>query len=127
MNIKFVYTSIIDKKISSFVQALIEIFNFYFGCVTYGPTCIYGIFLCEDTFFFRQHIITFSFNVFQTRLQVKQSRPKVFLPSNTLFISKKKKAEKLLILFGNQFIHVGFEFELTLSSVHKCTYTIYTE
>jgi hypothetical protein len=40
MNIKLVYASIIDEKISSFAQALIEIFNFYFGCVTYGPPCI---------------------------------------------------------------------------------------
>jgi hypothetical protein len=93
MNIKLVYTSIIDKKISSFVQALIGIFNFYFGCVTYGPPCIYGIFLCEDTFFFRQHIITFSFNVFQTRSQVKQSRLKFFLCRQTpcSFLKKRLK------------------------------------
>jgi hypothetical protein len=43
MNIKLVYASIIDEKISSFVQALMEIFNFYFGCVTYGPPCIIAI------------------------------------------------------------------------------------
>jgi hypothetical protein len=41
MDIKLVYASIIDEKNSSFVQALTEIFNFYFGCVTYGLPCKY--------------------------------------------------------------------------------------
>ena len=40
LNIKLVYVSIIHEKISSFPRAFIEIFNFYFGCVTYGPPCI---------------------------------------------------------------------------------------
>ncbi len=40
MNIKLGHASIIDEKISSFVRAIVEIFNFYFGCVTYGPPCI---------------------------------------------------------------------------------------
>ncbi len=29
------------RKITSFTRAIVEIFNFYFGCVTYGPPCIY--------------------------------------------------------------------------------------
>jgi hypothetical protein len=40
MDMKLEHGSIISKKISSFVQALTEIFNFYFGFVTYGPPCI---------------------------------------------------------------------------------------
>ena len=39
MNIKLMYTTIIDEKISSFAQVLMEVYNFYRGCVNYGPPC----------------------------------------------------------------------------------------
>ena len=39
MDIKLVHASITGKKISSFAQAVMEIFNFFLGCVTFGPPC----------------------------------------------------------------------------------------
>ena len=39
ISIKHGPASIIDGKISSFAQAIVKIFNFYFLCVTYGLPC----------------------------------------------------------------------------------------
>jgi hypothetical protein len=40
MDINLGHASIIDKKISSFARALMEIFNFFIGKPTLGPPCI---------------------------------------------------------------------------------------
>ncbi len=48
MNVKLVYVSIIDEKISSFVQTFMQIFNFDFDCVTYEQlNRLYTIFVVE--------------------------------------------------------------------------------
>jgi hypothetical protein len=39
MDIKLVHTPIIDKKISSFARVVMEIFNFFFGKLTFAPPC----------------------------------------------------------------------------------------
>jgi hypothetical protein len=43
MDIKLEHTSIIDKKISFFAQAIREIFNFFFGIVTFAAPCIFKV------------------------------------------------------------------------------------
>ena len=37
MDMKLEHTSIIGRKVSSFARAVMEIFNFYFGKLTFGP------------------------------------------------------------------------------------------
>jgi hypothetical protein len=39
MDIKLEHVSIIDKKFSPFVRAVIEIFKSFFGKVTFAPPC----------------------------------------------------------------------------------------
>jgi hypothetical protein len=40
MDLKCGHASIIGKKISSFTPAIMEIFNFFVGKMTYAPPCI---------------------------------------------------------------------------------------
>jgi len=41
LDMKLEHASIIGKKISSFPRAVMKIFNFYFGKLTFGPPCIW--------------------------------------------------------------------------------------
>jgi len=37
------HSFIFGKKMNSFGQTMVEIFNFFFGCVTYGPPCSFDL------------------------------------------------------------------------------------
>jgi hypothetical protein len=100
MNIKLVYASIIDEKISSFAQALIEIFNFYFGCVTYGPPYI----IWQSIYLF---LLKYMCRHFQIQMSI----------CSDLFAE-----EEYLISFQSQISHQIFRF---VSSLIKFTKDIF--
>ncbi len=52
MNVKLEHAFIIDKKISSFARAVVEIFKFFFNEVTFAPLCILFFPICEKVKFF---------------------------------------------------------------------------
>jgi hypothetical protein len=41
MDMKLEHASTIGKILASFARAVMEIFNFYFGKLTFGPPCIW--------------------------------------------------------------------------------------
>ena len=45
MNIKLGYVSIIGTKVCLFARAVMEMFNFLFGKVTFAPLCTLFLFL----------------------------------------------------------------------------------